>query len=193
MGICKLWMDRTLSLVTGAALLAALYLILAERVLPAVRGEPARVAEGERLPGELVFEPLDVPVAGTRSPGTIRLPAERPVLLLVFSSTCPACYANLPAWGRVLDAADGTLVLAVGLERQRLAAAAYARGNLPVARAVVPKQPRRFAGVLGVDIVPFTALVDARGVVRFAHRGRLDAKAVSRLIEALGAQSGSSL
>jgi hypothetical protein len=167
----------------------ALYFLVTERVIPALRGGPVRVVEGGQLSGGLEFALLD----GSRSSGTMRVPGARPTLLLVYSSTCPACYANLPAWREVIEAGeDLSTVLAVGVEADRLAALQYARRHLPSATAVVPEDPHRFGGILGVDIVPFTALLDAGGTLRFVQQGSLDSRSVDALKGALGALAGSS-
>lgn len=185
----RVWIERVLSAATAAVVVLALYFLVVERVIPAVRGEPVRVVEGGSLPGGLEFELLE----GSGAEGTVNVPGERPALLLVFSSTCPACYANLPAWLEVIEAAeDVSTVLAVGIEADRVAALQYARKHLPSALAVVPEDPHRFGGLLGVDIVPFTAVVDASGTLRFVQQGSLDSGSVDLLIRALGALSGSS-
>jgi len=181
----RVWLDRVLSLVTAVVVVTALFFSVTERVLPALRGTPVRVFEGGTLSERLEFESL----RNSERPGEsdqVPVPGEGGALLLVFSSTCPACYANLPAWRQVTAAVgDASTVLAVGLERDRSAARAYAETHLPAAHSVFPKDARRFVGTFGVDIVPFTALVDAGGVVRFVRQGSLDSTAVTSLIRAL--------
>ena len=180
----RVWIDRALSVATAGVVVMALYFLVTERVIPALRGEPVRVVEGGRLPGGLEFELLD----GSTVRGTVKLPGAKPALLLVYSSTCPACYANLPAWREVIEAGEeGVTVFAVGLESDRVAASQYAREHLPSALSVVPEDPHRFGSILGVDIVPFTALVDASGTLRFVRQGSLDTGSVDSLIRALGA------
>ncbi len=184
----RVWIDRALSVATAGVVVMALYFLVTERVIPALRGEPVRVIEGGKLPGGLEFELLDA--SGVR--GTMRVPGARPALLLVFASTCPACYANLPAWQKVIAAGEeGLTVLAVGLESDRVAALRYARTHLSSAIPAVPEDPHRFSATLGVDIVPFTALVDASGSLRWVQQGSLDSGAVDSLIRALGALAGS--
>ncbi len=189
----RVWLDRALSLVTAVVLLVAAYFVLAERVVPALRDEPAPVGVGDRLSKPLRFEPLAAGRVSRGGSSPLRVPAGRPALLLVFSSRCPACYANLPAWRRALNEAGGeVLVVGVGLERSRKAAAVYAARHLPGAVAVASSQPRRFAQTLGIELVPFTALVDTAGVVQFARPGSLDSLGESTLMQALGALTGSS-
>ncbi len=184
------WLDRALSLVTAVVVLAAAYFLGTERVIPALRGEPVRVAEKEKVAGELGFRRLAEGRLGSEG---LRVPGERPVLLLVFSSSCPACYANLPAWHAVIEVAQGVAsVFAVAVERNQPAALAYARQHLSEAVLVAPEDVREFAGVLGVDMVPFTALVGSDGVVEFVRAGRLDSTAVGSAIRALGVLGGPS-
>lgn len=183
---CRVWLDRVLSLVTVIVALVAAYLLATERVIPALRGEPVAVDAGERLPGRLEFERL---AAGRGA--RVWVPGERATLLLAFNSSCPACYANLPAWDRAIRAAeDVASVLSVALDRDRPAARAYARRHLPSTMAVVPRDARRLTGVLGIGIVPSTALVGGDGVLLFFRQGSLDRAAVDSLVSALEALQG---
>lgn len=188
----RVWLDRALSLVTVIVGLAAAYLVATERVIPALRGEPEAVDEGGRLAGRLEFKPLvSNPVWG-RGDG-IGVPGESAVLLLVYSSTCPACYANLAAWNRAVRAAEGVAtVLSVALEGDLAAARAYARRHLPSTVAVIPRDARRLTGALGIGIVPSTALVGADGTVLFLRQGSLDRVARDSLLSALEALKGPS-
>ncbi|MGD2154829.1 MAG: hypothetical protein PVG79_16290, partial [Gemmatimonadales bacterium] len=121
----------------------------------------------------------------------IVVPGEEAALLLVYSSRCPACYANLSAWEGVVRAAEGVAsVLSVALERDRSAARAYARRHLPSTLAVVPRDARRLSGALGIGLVPSTVLVGGDGVVLFLRQGSLDGAAVDTLLSALEALRG---
>jgi hypothetical protein len=173
--------------VTAVVGLVALVLLTTERILPALRGEPARVSEGERLEGRLVLESLEDSASRGTVGESIAVPGDRATLLLVFSSSCPSCYANLPAWRRVLESGIGRVeMLAVGLQRDRIAARDYVRMHLDGVRGLVPRDPRRFAATLGIEVVPFTAVIAADGMVRYARSGSLDSAAVATLIRALG-------
>ena len=157
-------MDRVLSVATAGVVVMALYFIVTERVIPALRGEPVRVLEGGQLPGGLEFETLD-------GSGTVAVAVGKPALLLVYSSTCPACYANLPAWHEVIEASGKTAtILAVAVEADRVAALEYAEAHLSMA----------------------TAVIDAEGILRFVRQGSLDRESIEFLIRALGALAGSS-
>ncbi len=139
-----------LNLATALVAVGALYFLLTERVLPLLQSEPVRVHEGGTLTESFAFRPL-----GMERPKTVDLrhiPDEWPVLLLVFNSTCPACYANLPAWRRAIDAAGRRVtVLAVAIESDRSAAQSYATRELPQALAVEPVEPMELTGTLGID------------------------------------------
>jgi len=179
-----------LSLLTAAVAVTAAYFLATERVIPALRGEPVALAEGEQLTESFEFRRLG---ASRDEEREIKVPGARPYLLLVFSPACPACYTNLAAWREVMEAVGGSArVLAVALERDASTALAYVSGNLPGAVAVQSLEPRRFGDALGVKVVPFTALIDGDGAVRFMRQGSLDTTAVAAAKRALGALSGSS-
>ncbi|MEE9156595.1 MAG: hypothetical protein V3U38_08085 [Gemmatimonadota bacterium] len=178
-----------LNLATALVAVGALYFLLTERVLPLLQSEPVRVHEGGTLTESFAFRPL-----GMERPKTVDLrhiPDEWPVLLLVFNSTCPACYANLPAWRRAIDAAGRRVtVLAVAIESDRSAAQSYATRELPRALAVEPVEPMELTGTLGIDVVPYTALVGTGGSLEFSRPGRLDSADVASLTRALGGPGG---
>jgi hypothetical protein len=170
----------------------AVYILATERVIPALRGEPVLLQQGDSLTESLEFRALgasqDEAVARVS-----RVPSAQPSLLLAFASTCPACYANLPAWKKLVSSAsESASVLAVALERDSLAALSYSRDNLPGAIAVIPRDPQRFVDVLGLSVVPFTILVYVDGRVAFLKRGRLESASVVAATRALGALPGSS-
>ena len=185
------WLEWTLNAITISAVGAALYLVVVERVLPAVRGPSEPVLEGEKLPSALSFERLG---DGTNEPSSeevVRAPGELPMLLMVFDSSCPACYRNLPAWGELIDASRGrVLPLAVGLDREKGKVRAYAQGHLAGALAVRPMDRRELLETLGIEIVPFTAIVNTDGVLEFVHHGTLDSAAVRTGVGALEALTG---
>lgn len=187
----RVWLDGIFSLFTAFVVVLVSYFVVTERVVPALRSEPVRVRVGERLSEPLEFRPLGQE-NGSRDAAAIRLPDGRATLMLVFNSTCQACYRTLPAWQRAVAATDGEVaVLAVALDGDRRAAGVYARRNLPTALVVAPEDPGRFVSVLGVGVVPFTALLDPEAVLVFARQGSLDGLAIDSLIRALGALVGS--
>lgn len=183
--------ERILNAITICAVAAASYLVVTERVLPAVRGPADLVLEGERLSSALPFERLGNSPDGGSSESLVRAPGERPTLLLVFHTRCPACYRNLPAWRSLIDAGrGGVTTLAVGLDAEGRKVKAYARRHLAGAVAVRPLDRKGLLETLGVEIVPFTAVVGPDGVVEFAHHGSLDSVAVKDGIGALEALTG---
>lgn len=186
----RVWLDRGLSVVTVLAGLTAAYLVATERVIPALRGGPVPVDAGEELAARLEFERL-AGSSGSGGGGRIEVPGEGAVLLLLYNSSCPACYANVAAWDRVVRAAAGIAsVLSVALDRDLESARAYARRHLPSTVAVVPRRARRLTGALGIGIIPATALIDGDGVVLFLRQGSLDRAAVDSLVSALEALAG---
>jgi hypothetical protein len=188
----RVWLDRALSLVTVILGVVAAYLVATERVIPVLRGVPVAVDVGGRLAGRLEFERLAA-APGSRGGDRIRVPGRGAVLLLVYSSTCPACYANLAAWDRAVRAAEGVAsVLSVALEEDLAAARAYARRHLPSTVAVIPRDARRLTGALGIGIVPSTILVGGDGTVSFLRQGSLDRAALDSLVGALEALQGPS-
>ncbi|UCC83021.1 MAG: hypothetical protein JSW46_19045 [Gemmatimonadota bacterium] len=189
----RVWLERALNLVTVILGLVAAYLVATERLIPALREEPTAVDVGERLVGRIEFDRLAV-VPGSRGGDRIRVPGQGAVLMLVYSSTCPACYANLAAWDRAVRAAESVAsVLSVALEEDLPAARAYARRYLPSTVAVIPKDARRLTGAFGIGIVPSTILVGEDGTVSFMRQGSLDQIALDSLVSALEALRGPSI
>ncbi len=187
------WVDRGLSLLTGVVAVTAVYFMATERVIPALRGEPVLLQQGDSLAESLELRALGAS-QGEEGAGVSRVPSAQASLLLVFASTCPACYANLPAWRELVNtASESVSVLAVALERDSAAAISYASDNLPGAVTVIPRDPQRFVDVLGLSLVPYTILVDVDGRVAFLRSGRLDSASVVAATRALGALSGSSI
>ncbi len=186
------WRDRALDLVTAAVAVVAIYVVVTERIAPRLRGRQAPLVTGERLVQELEFRGLAGSDAELEEEAIV-VPDGRAALLLVFVSTCPACSRNLPAWRRAMARAGVEVRrLAIAIEPDRGAARQYARLNLPRAKAVEPLDTEGFVAALGVDVVPFTALIAGDGTVAYLRRGRLDSMAVETLRRALGALSGPS-
>jgi len=180
-------------LLTGVVAVTAVYFMATERVIPALRGEPVLLQQGDSLAESLELRALGAS-QDEEGAGVSRVPSAQASLLLVFSSTCPACYANLPAWNKLINSASESVsVLAVALERDSAAALSYASDNLPGAVTVIARDPQRFVDVLGLSVVPYTILVDVDGRVAFLRSGRLDSASVVAATRALGALSGSSI
>jgi hypothetical protein len=184
------WVEKMSSLASATALCVALFLVARARVAPISRPEPDLISEGERVSADLVLQPL-MASAESEDAVEIRVPGARPTLLLVFSSTCPACYANLPAWRQVIEAGrEAVRVIAVAMEPDRTAARDYAQHHLADAEPTAPRDARTFAEVLGVNVVPVTALIDSDGTLRSIKRGSLDSASLSSIIGVLGALTG---
>lgn len=185
------WLERILNTITICSVAVASYLVVTERVLPAVRGPADLVMEGERLSSALRFEKLGSGADGRSSESLVRAPGERSTLLLVFHTACPACYRNLSAWRSLIDAGGGGVAaLAVGLDADGRKVEIYTRRNLAGAVAVRPLDGQDLLETLGIEIVPFTAIVGPNGMLEFVHHGSLDSLAVKAGIGALEALTG---
>ena len=156
---------RAVDLGTGLMLLAALALLVGDRLGPAWRSARA-VEVGGLLPAGLRVRSL---AAGD----TLSVAGAGPTLLLFFRSDCPACARNLGAW-RTLLARAGHRVrpLAAGLERPS-PALAWVRERLPRALAVRPLEPSDFLARLAVRRVPATLLVGPGDRLLFRRDGVL--------------------
>ncbi|MFQ5746053.1 MAG: TlpA family protein disulfide reductase [Gemmatimonadota bacterium] len=177
--------NAALNLGTAGVVAAALGLVARDRVWPAWR-DRSRVDPGDRLPATLAFEN---PTSGD----TLRIQTGRPVVLLVFRSTCAACERNLPAWRalarRVGDAAE---LLAVPME-DAAPGLAYARAHLPSAVPALPLRPDDFIRDLRLQAVPTTLLVDTERRLRLRLAGRLAPSDLDRLAALVPGSADSTL
>jgi thiol-disulfide isomerase/thioredoxin len=140
-------------------------------------GVPADVLKsGDALP------PFDlVAVSGEK----IRLPFDGSgtrTLLLVFSSTCPACQETFPAWNRLL--ADGTPegVRVVGVQTDLAGGAAAEVATFPV-YGFDGSRPEGFSKI---PYIPCAAVLDAKGKVEYVAFGVPDDGKVAELRQAVG-------
>lgn len=144
---------RMMDLGTALMVLAAVALVVEDRLLPAWRA--SRVVEvGEAVPDGLRVRTL-------ASGDTLTVAASMPTLLLFYRSDCPACARAAPAWRDLVARAGGRLrPLAVGLEDEG-PALAWVRSKLPRSLGVRPLAPDDFLHRLAVRRVPSTLLVGA--------------------------------
>lgn len=117
----------------------------------------------------------------------------RPTLLLVFTSTCPACRATFPIWRDVAAraAATGTDVVGVRLDAGPGEDPASALPPEIVFPVYAPDHDAPGA-MRRVRSVPATVLLDASGTVAAIWSGTLDEGAVRELERELDARSASS-
>lgn len=111
--------------------------------------------------------------------------AEDRTLLLVFSSTCPACERNMPAWHELLSGQRSSGVRVLGIQTDLAAGAQPHAAGPPcpiysVGQRAGPPFDR-------LPYVPATVVLDRQGRVRRAWFGILDAQQQAELRRELGA------
>ncbi len=164
------------------AICAVLVLLLAQRHRDLTRGyselrrNTSLLRAGDVVP---TFAATALDGAGVTI-GATGTPDARQVLFL-FRTTCPYCAATLPVWRRIADSLRrvGTLriqVLAISLD-SAAPSRAYARGHqLPYPVVLFPE--RKLARLYRVAATPQTLVLNAEGLVLYAHAGLLDNPAV---------------
>lgn len=153
--------ERILNLATAVAVAAALSVIVHDRLIPAWN-ERRRIDLGEFVPAGLALHRL---ADSSRVP----LAPDRPTLLLVYRSTCPACGRAAPLWRSLIANFKG-VTLAVALEAPR-PGLSYATSMLPGAVPVRPASARDFADRFRIEAIPTTLLIDGRGTLALRHVG----------------------
>jgi peroxiredoxin len=110
--------------------------------------------------------------------------SEERTLLLVFSSTCPACERNMPVWNELLAGERSPGVRVLGIQTDLAAGAApHADGpRCPIYSA----GPRAAPPFDRLPYVPATVVLDRAGRVRSAWFGILDATQQAELRRELG-------
>ena len=94
------------------------------------------------------------------------------VLLKIWASWCPDCQVLFPAMDRLSREfkSRGVEVIAVNVDEHRKDADAFLKTQSHQLRVMF--DPRaRVAGAFGARGVPASYLIDARGMIRFAHEG----------------------
>ncbi len=156
-----------LNMGTAVVALAAAGTVVNDRLVPAWR-DRQRLDPGDRVPAHLAFERL-------ADGKTLLLPSDRPVLLLVFRSTCPACQRIAPSWAGLAEAVrDRAWALAVALEEPE-PALAYALSRLPGTIPVRPVSKGSFVDLFRIPAVPTTLVIDGAGRLRLRRVGPLGA------------------
>jgi peroxiredoxin len=155
-------------LIVVNGLLAWQNVALKEQLTVAGRGEAAHsIAAGDRLDGLEVLTPSGVRRSVFLAPGP------GPILLLVFTTSCPHCENTLPVWNRLvrLFTEEGIEVLGVSLDDTDRTAAYTASHEIrfPVASVL----DREYIAAHGIDGVPATILADPGGTVIGAWPGEI--------------------
>lgn len=132
------------------------------------------VAEGDTL------EPMAVR-ALDGSERTLQPSGGRDTLLLVFTTTCPACRENAPTWAELAArVGDDYEIVGLSLDDPE-ATRAYAAEQGFRFPIVVPRKVEGFARRHGIPAVPHTLWIGDDGAVRASWVGQLDAEQVATL------------
>ncbi len=169
----------TLFLVGACLALAVLVLLLARQnrqLKETLVGHvhPTTPGAAEFKPGDQVSPITVVADSGQKTHVTFG-GGEKKTLLLVFSSTCPACDQTLPVWRQLLAAGTPPSIRVVGIQTDRLKAAGSA--SAVVAQSypfpVYGYERSKPDPLEKVPYVPAALVVDDRGVVKKAWFGVL--------------------
>lgn len=177
-------------LVIACIALSALVLALAwqNRKLKSDLAEAHRAATERAIPADALkdgdrLEPLDLVAAATKAPAKLAFDGtEGTTLLMVFSSTCPACRETFPIWNEIVSRLPRG-VRVVGIQSDLAA-------TDPVAAARFPIYGFEGARPKAMDKVPFvpcTAVVSADGSVSNVVFGVLTTEQREKVQAALGA------
>lgn len=167
--------DAVLNVATGLLAVAAAFLLVNDRVLPAL-AERSRVDEGETVGDPLLLRALD-------DGSTIRIGEDDAAVLVLFQSTCPVCERTAPDWAALAAAAPFRL-FAMGLETDT-AAIGWRERKLPGVRLVSPLERSDFMERFRIRAVP-TTLLFVRGRLLLHRIGPLLPEDVARIGRALG-------
>ena len=153
---------------------------------PQGQGERGPLAPGAPAEPVLLSDPGGNPVIF--SPGD---PGSRPTLLVFWSMFCPPCQDEMPYLAG-LGKKTGIQVITVNLDGTRMARAVanYARLNrieVPVAMDEKAQGEFATAAAYGVTGTPGLFLIDAAGVVRWSHQGRVAPEVLEEEIRRLTA------
>jgi peroxiredoxin len=161
----------------GLGLAAALIVLLGVRLID-LRAALAEARRRVLLPHRGYVLPT---IAATTITGdTITIGAVRDSgarqLILVLTTTCPHCRATLPTWRALVDSAKrnaSSRVAVVGVSLDSLRPTLEYANAHGVDYPVVSLTDWKLGQLLKARMVPQTLVVDHRGVVLFAHAGRL--------------------
>jgi len=106
-------------------------------------------------------------------------------LLLVFSTTCPACKVNMPIWNELLARPIPPSMRVVGIQTD--AGAAHAGGDPVLPFSVFTIDRSRGASLEKIPFIPATVVLDAAGTVVAAWFGVLTDEQQAELARQLAA------
>ncbi len=166
----------TTVLLVGCVALAACVIVLAWQNLSLKRqlgsATPAGIDRAALSSGDLV-EPFQVVTAAGEKVRVSFDEGQRRTLLLVFSSTCPACESNMPIWNELLAGERPALVRVLGIQTDLAAGGTPHSGGPPCPIYAVDARARPPFDRL--PYVPATVVIDREGRVRSAWFGVLGA------------------
>ncbi|MEM7587521.1 MAG: TlpA disulfide reductase family protein [Acidobacteriota bacterium] len=160
----------------------------------------AVVQENRRLVEQMTPDPprlelgtVIAPVAAVDLDGTPRTlawdAAAKDRLLLVFTTSCPACKQNLEAWVSLHRELGGAVeVVGISLSDAEATRAYVDAYDLPF-DVVLAANSEALAVALEVQLVPFTVWVDSEGHVRGVWEGVLFEKTRERAVASIQGQA----
>ncbi|MFO7588657.1 MAG: hypothetical protein R6X22_11360 [Gemmatimonadota bacterium] len=168
------WKTWLVNGATGLALVAAVGLLVRDRVLPSLR-ERGIADPGERVPAELR-------VVDLARGDTIALRRLGPSTLLAVLSTCPACERSAPAWRDALGRSPGRLgVLLLGNADRE---AEWAAREIPGAEAFLPLDREELLRRLRIRVVPTALAISPGGVLLERREGPVGPDEAAELLSA---------
>lgn len=106
---------------------------------------------------------------------------QQQTLLFVFTTTCPVCQKNLPAWAKIHSQLSSQYrIVGVSLdplEKTR----AYVDANNLLFPVFIPQETSKFAANYSIKAVPLTVLVDQNGTARKVWLGILEPAMIENL------------
>ncbi len=166
----------TIVLLVGCVALAACVILLAWQNLSLKRqlaaGPHAGVDPDALAAGEFI-EPFEVVTAAGESVRVSFDEGQQRTLLLVFSSTCPACESNMPIWNELLAGERPASVRVLGFQTDLAAGTTPHDGGPPC--PIYAVGPRARPPFNRLPYVPATVVVDHEGRVRSVWFGVLGA------------------
>jgi len=116
--------------------------------------------------------------------GNLPALAGKVVLLDFWASWCGPCKKSFPELDKLQQAYKdkGLVILAINVDEKADEMESFLKAH-PVSFAVVRDAKQKLVAAAGVESMPTSVLVDAKGVIRFQHTGFRGAETVKQLTE----------